>query len=105
LLNAASVEDANETLKSVFEERVSLYESNGDLDRAHEVWQKTQDVRKVLWKCLFVENDQVVLPSLNLATAKIVYCRTDCHKKELRKMGFYKDRIKMLSRKPHHHQY
>jgi len=104
-LNIPSVEDVNEALKAEFKERASLFENNGDSDKVHEVWQKTKDVKEVLRKCLFVENDQVVLPSLNLATAKIIYCRTDRHKKELRKMGFIEDRIKVFPRKPHHNQH
>jgi len=44
---------------------------------------------------LFVEKDQVVLPSLNLKSAKQVICRNEKQKKKLRKMGFIEDRIKV----------
>ena len=103
-LNISSVEDVNEALQSEFEERASLFESNGDSDMVHEVWQKTRSVDKILRKCLFAESDQVVVPALNLAVAKVIFCRTDSHKKMLRKMGFFEGRIKVLPRKPQHHQ-
>lgn len=46
-----------------------------------------------LLKELFKDVDQVVVPSLNLKTAKKIICRTDLQKKKLRKMGFIEDRI------------
>ena len=46
-----------------------------------------------LLKELFKDVDQVVIPSLNLKTAKKIICRTDLQKKKLRKMGFIEDRI------------
>ncbi len=49
-----------------------------------------------LKKYLFVENDQVVVPALNLKSAKVVYCHNEKQIKNLRKMGFIKDRIKIL---------
>jgi len=42
---------------------------------------------------LFVENDQVVVPRLNLKTAKEIICQNEKQKKRLRKIGFIKDRI------------
>jgi hypothetical protein len=44
---------------------------------------------------LFTKSDQVVLPSLNLKSAKKVICRNEKDKKKLRKMGFIEDRIKI----------
>lgn len=44
---------------------------------------------------LFVEHDQVVVPSLNLKSAKEVICSNEKQKKKLRKMGFIEDRIKV----------
>jgi len=46
-----------------------------------------------LKKYLFVENDQVVVPSLNLKIAKKIICENEKQKKALRKMGFIEDRI------------
>jgi hypothetical protein len=46
---------------------------------------------------LFVENDQVVVPRLNLKVAKEIICRNEKQKKSLRKMGFIEDRIKIMN--------
>ena len=48
-----------------------------------------------LARCLFVERDQVVVPSLNLKAAKQVFCQDERTKGELRKMGFIEDRIRV----------
>jgi len=53
-----------------------------------------------LKKYVFVENDQVVVPSLNLKAAKQIICRDERQKKALRKMGFIEDRIKIKNIKP-----
>lgn len=42
---------------------------------------------------LFVEHDQIVVPSLNLKSAKTVFCRNEKEYKKLVQMGFIKDRI------------
>ena len=42
---------------------------------------------------LFQEVDQVVVPSLNLKSAKKIICHNEKQKKKLRKMGFIEDRI------------
>ena len=52
-----------------------------------------RDVNAYFKKHLFVEKDQVVVPSLNLKTAKQVICRNERQKKILRHMGFIEDRI------------
>ena len=44
---------------------------------------------------VFVERDQVVVPSLNLKAAKKVICRDERQKKALRRMGFIEDRIEI----------
>lgn len=54
-----------------------------------------QDFEKFLHKYLFVEVDQVVLPSLNLKAAKKVICRNEKQKKKLLKMGFIEDRVQI----------
>lgn len=48
-----------------------------------------------LKKYLFVEHDQVVLPSLNLKSAKKIVCRNERQCKQLRRMGFIDDRIEI----------
>jgi hypothetical protein len=52
-------------------------------------------VDKWLKQLLFVERDQVVVPSLNLKAAKQVFCQDERTKGELRKMGFIEDRIRI----------
>ena len=56
-------------------------------------WRRTRDVQEVLSKHLFVEHDQVVVPSLNLKAAKLIICRNERQKKALRRMGFIEDRL------------
>lgn len=48
-----------------------------------------------LKKHLFVEHDQVVVPSLNLKSAKKVVCRNERQRKQLQHMGFINDRIEI----------
>lgn len=48
-----------------------------------------------LKKHVFVEKDQVIVPSLNLKAAKKIICRNEKQKKALRKMGFIEDRIEI----------
>lgn len=53
------------------------------------------DLNLFLQKYLFIEEDQVVVPSLNLKSAKQIICKDERQKKELRRMGFIEDRIKI----------
>lgn len=55
--------------------------------------------KRFLEKHLFIEHDQVVVPSLNLKVAKEIICRNEKQKKKLRKMGFIEDRIKIKNLK------
>jgi len=48
---------------------------------------------------LFKEVDQVVVPSLNLKSAKKIICSNEKQKKKLRKMGFIEDRIEIKNLK------
>jgi len=54
-----------------------------------------QDLEKFLKKSLFVEVDQVIVPSLNLKAAKKIICRNEKQKKKLLKMGFVEDRVRI----------
>ena len=56
-------------------------------------WDELRDLELYLSKYLFIETDQVVVPSLNLKAAKKIICRNEKQKKKLRKMGFIEDRI------------
>jgi hypothetical protein len=62
-------------------------------------WSHSNNYEDFLNKYLFVEHDQVVVPSLNLKTAKEVFCRNEKQVKSLRRMGFIEDRIKILNSK------
>lgn len=62
-------------------------------------WQHSENLQDFLKRYLFVENDQVVVPSLNLKAAKEVFCRNEKQVKTLRRMGFIQDRIKILNSK------
>jgi hypothetical protein len=52
-----------------------------------------RNLDRFLKEHLFVEVDQVVVPSLNLKAAKKIICWDERQKKKLRKMGFIEDRI------------
>jgi hypothetical protein len=59
-------------------------------------WQNcNRDYETFINKYLFVKNDQVVVPSLNLKSAKKIFCQNEKQKKKLRKMGFIEDRIEI----------
>jgi hypothetical protein len=90
--DAELIKDMNEMLKIYKEDNLDLKE-----DKMLEVWSQTKDLSYTLKQTLFIENDQVVVPSLNLKSAKAIYCRNEKQKKALRKMGFIEDRIKILN--------
>ncbi len=53
----------------------------------------------LLKKYLFVENDQFVVPSLNLKSAKKIVCKDEKMKKKLLKLGFIEDRVEIRNAK------
>jgi len=53
------------------------------------------DLDNYLKNYVFKEVDQIVVPFLNLKSAKQIICRNEKQKKVLRKMGFIEDRIKI----------
>ena len=58
-------------------------------------WKNSKDLDDFLKRYLFVKNDQVVVPSLNLKSAKKIICFNEKQKKKLRHMGFIEDRIRI----------
>jgi hypothetical protein len=67
-----------------------------DFDPEMKAWISCNgDFDLFLKKYLFVEVDQVVVPSLNLKCAKQIICKDEKQKKALRRMGFIEDRIKI----------
>ncbi len=57
--------------------------------------QERPNLAEFLRRHVFVERDQVVVPSLNLKTAKRILCRNERQKKQLRRMGFIEDRMEI----------
>lgn len=74
---------------------VDNFKPNGELYK----WSHSRDFQDFLNRYMFVENDQVVVPSLNLKAAKQIFCRNEKQVKALRHMGFIHDRIKILNSK------
>jgi len=62
-------------------------------------WINSSSEENFLNRYLFVENDQVVVPSLNLKSAKRIVCKNEKEVKILRKMGFINDRIRIQNDK------
>lgn len=95
LMNSDSFEKQNRDIIKFNNDLVEDYKNNNEeLDGLIKKWSDCdRDLNVFLQKNLFVENDQVVVPSLNLKVAKKIICRNEKQKKELRKMGFIEDRI------------
>lgn len=74
-------------LKCIMEEETDIK------DPILEKWKSVKTEDEFIKKYLFIENDQVVVPSLNLKAAKKIICRNEKDKKALRRMGFINDRI------------
>lgn len=93
LINAQDVDDANAAVRKLVKE----FSSDSDFADHPMVkfWQGTPDMSQLLNRFLFNENDQVVVPQLNLKTAKLIVCRNELQKKTLRRMGFIEDRIEI----------
>lgn len=97
LMNNEKFEDQNKEIIKFSNEIVEDYkEVEEEPEREVKKWIDCgKNLDLFLKKYLFVENDQVVLPSLNLKCAKTIICRNEKQKKALRKMGFIEDRIKI----------
>lgn len=93
LINSDDLLAANAAVRRDFQE-MSADPELAD-DPVSRTWLHCRDLNVVLRQHLFVEHDQVVVPSLNLKTAKHIICRTEKQKKSLRKMGFIEDRIEI----------
>ena len=93
----ATIKQINEVIQKTF---VELEEDSKiekwDLDGEILNWVNcNRDLDAYLKKHVFVEVDQVVVPSLNLKSAKKIICREERQKKALRKLGFLEDRIQV----------
>ncbi len=93
LANAKSLAEANDAVRREIEDMAADPEP---ADAAiSKTWRQCRDIDIVLQRHLFVERDQVVVPSLNLKAAKHIICRTEKQRKARRKMGFIEDRIEI----------
>ena len=73
---------------------VQQYESGEEMEKELRDWIDCgRNLDVYLKKCVFKEVDQVVVPSINLKSAKKIICHNEKQKKKLRKMGFIEDRI------------
>lgn len=100
LMNATQYDDIEKELKRYFNDLcryVKDDDGHGWWQNFKTEWLKKSDVDHILRKCLFVEHDQLVVPSLNLKSAKKVICRNEKQKKKLRAMGFINDRIQIMN--------
>ena len=74
-------------------------EENLPDDKITTLWKRYGCLKAILDLGLFVENDQVVVPALNLKSAKMVYCRNETQVKDLLRMGYIRDRVKIMNSK------
>lgn len=96
------VRHGDDAIKKSFEEwHNDCKKDNIEITPNSELWKwvSSSSYEDFLNRYLFVENDQVVVPSLNLKAAKQVFCRNEKQVKVLRHMGFINDRIKILNSK------
>ena len=96
LLNESNFEKQNKSIIKTMESIVSMYEEEIDEKPEGEVldWLNSGcDLNRYLTDYVFKEKDQIVVPSLNLKSAKKIICKNEAQKKKLRKMGFIEDRI------------
>jgi len=90
--------NVRETLDYFLKEEITSKEKGEEISDCDYIWDWGNfdgDIDAYMKKYLFVENDQIVVPSLNLKTAKRIICRNEKQKKKLRKIGFIEDRIKI----------
>jgi len=90
-----SLEESNRMLAAKLDDFAQWAKDDGVIDEMPFLldWERHSDLERRLERWLFVENDQVVVPSLNLKAAKRIVCRNERQKKALRRMGFIEDRI------------
>ena len=87
---------SEKSIADYFTDIIHDLKSEGEeLDGVLRDWEKSQNLEDYLQRYLFVERDQVVVPSLNLKAAKKIVCRNEQQKKKLRQMGFIEDRIRI----------
>lgn len=103
IANSDNFENQNKDITEFFNEVVDFYkEENEPLDEEASDWVNSGcNLDVFLKKYVFVEKDQIVVPSLNLKSAKKIICRNEKQKKKLRKIGFIEDRIEIKNVMPY----
>ena len=104
LMNTEGFEEQNKDIVRNLNGIVEMYKEDNESvdDREIKDWVDSgQDLEVFLKKYVFVERDQIVVPSLNLKSAKKIICRNEKQKKKLRKMGFIEDRIQIKNISPY----
>jgi hypothetical protein len=98
LMNSETLDGANNAVQEHLEWRAS--DPDLGVEPVSLTWRETRSVRDVLSKHLFVKDDQVVVPNLNLKAAKLIICRNEKQKQALRRMGFIEDRLVIRGWRP-----
>lgn len=95
VINEQSFDEQNKAIERMFNSIVQDYREDGEEpeDEIADWVDAGSNLDEFLKKYLFQEIDQVVVPSLNLKSAKKIICHNEKQKKKLLKMGFIEDRI------------
>ncbi len=96
MLNKLGQGASDQSIAQYFTEIIrDLKAEREELDGVLKDWENSRNLDDYLKCYVFVERDQVVVPSLNLKAAKRIICRNERQKKKLRQMGFIEDRIRI----------
>ncbi len=96
MLNMLSKGASDRSIAQYFAEIIRDLKAEGEeSDSILKDWENSRNLDDYLQRYVFVERDQVVVPSLNLKAAKRIICRNERQKKKLRQMGFIEDRIRI----------
>jgi len=95
LINTTGFESQNTAIEKTFNSILADYIDEGEEPEGEfSDWVKSDcNLENFLRDYLFKEVDQVVVPSLNLKSAKKIICHNEKQKKKLLKMGFIEDRV------------
>jgi hypothetical protein len=100
LMNVEGFEEQNKEIIERLNSYIDDEYERGDSIELDDWADSGRNLDIFLKKYVFVEKDQIVVPSLNLKSAKKIICRNEKQKRKLRKMGFIEDRIQIKNIKP-----
>lgn len=87
---------SDKSIAKYFKDIIGDAKKDGEeLDGELRDWEDSLNLDDYLKRYLFIERDQVVVPSLNLKAAKKIICRNEQQKKKLRQRGFIEDGIRI----------